>query len=61
MINDRENSEVAKGTNECQGVTIKVVREVRECLIGEVAFEQNPAGEREGASTEKMGKEHSRW
>lgn len=52
MINGRENSE---------GVTIKVVREVREGLTGKVVFEQNPVGDREGTSTEKLGKEHSRW
>ena len=48
MINGRENSE---------GVTIKVVREVREGLTGKVVFEQNPVGDREGTSTEKLGKE----
>lgn len=52
VINGRENSE---------GVTIKVVREVREGLTGKVVFEQNPVGDREGTSTEKLGKEHSRW
>lgn len=39
VIKGRENSEVAKGTSECQGVTIRVVREVREIregLTGEV-------------------------
>lgn len=61
MINGRENSEVAKGTSEWYGVTIKVAREVREGLTGEVEFEQNCVGVREGASTEKTGKEHSRW
>lgn len=40
MIHSREKSEGAKGTSECQRVTITVIREG---LTGEVAFEQNQA------------------